>query len=103
MGRTVIVQPGQCLEDIALQEYGSVDGVPWLVWDNEQHCPDGLSTDIEAGVELVLRDDIIDRVVYDTARRLGVVPASINPAPATTGPGGDYSLDYNADHYNDTV
>lgn len=101
MGRTVVVQPGQCLEDIALQEYGSVDGVPWLVWDNEEHCPYGLSTDIEAGVELALRDDIIDRVVYDTARRLGVVPASVISYPTAVGPNGDYNEDYSDDHHNE--
>lgn len=34
MSRTVIVEPGQCLEDIALQEYGSIDAVMELVADN---------------------------------------------------------------------
>lgn len=103
MARTVIVEPGQSLEDIALQEYGNVDGTAWLVFDNLDHCPDGFSTDLEAGVELALRDDIIDRAVYDTARRLGVVPASVNTTPATTGPGGDYNDDYNDDHDNEPI
>lgn len=97
------MEPGQCLEDIALQVYGSVDGAAWLVFDNPSHFPNGFSTDLAAGTELTLRDDIIDRAVYETARRLGVVPANVNAEPATTGPGGDYNDDYNDDHYNEPI
>lgn len=100
MGSTVIVQPGQCLEDIALQEYGSVDGVTWLFLDNEELLPNGYSTMIQAGMELALRDGHIDRAVYDAARRLGLLPASMAGQHEQVSVGDHSPVDYNDDHLN---
>ncbi|MBS1940889.1 MAG: hypothetical protein JST38_08435, partial [Bacteroidetes bacterium] len=74
--RTIIVQPGQCLEDIALQEYGSIDGAPLVVFANEDVFVDGFSTDLQPGTKLVITGEPIDRPMYDTMRKLGVVPAT---------------------------
>lgn len=99
MGRLVIVEPGQCLEDIALQEYGSQDGVTWLLLDNESVLVDGFCTAIEAGMELSIRDAVLDAPMLSAMRRIGVRPAT-NAQPESELPEGpDYNDDFNADHY----
>ncbi len=99
MARTVTVQPGQCLEDIALQEYGSLNGVRELLLDNEALLADGFSTDLEAGMALLVRDTPSSPEVYMAMRKLGVVPAtSIDDDGPTLGPGGDHNNDFNDDH-----
>lgn len=75
--RTVIAQPGQCLEDIALQEYGSIDAAGIIVFANEDVFTDGFSTDLEPGVELRLPGEPLDKAMYDTMRALRVVPATV--------------------------
>ena len=101
MARTIIVEPGQCLEDIALQEYGSIDGVHQVVMDNESQFPDGFSTRLDPGTELTIQDEPIDRVAYGLIKKLGVVPATLgDPGPDPIGPDGDYDdSDYNNDHF----
>lgn len=76
--RTTILQPGQCLEDIALQEYGSIDAVGIIVFANEDVFTDGFSTDLEPGTTLRLPGEPIDKAMYDTMRRLQVVPATVS-------------------------
>ena len=102
MPRTIIVEPGQCLEDIALQQYGSIDGVREVVMDNEAVFFDGFSTRLQPGTRLTIRDTPLDLVTYNICRKLGVVPATLgDPGPDPLGPGGDYNDDFNADHYID--
>lgn len=99
MARTVITQPGQTLEDIALQEYGSVDGVTWLLLDNEDLLPAGYSSAITAGMKLQLRDIYADQDMFHTMRRLGVVPAAMVESDGPALPtGDDHNDDYNEDH-----
>jgi hypothetical protein len=74
--RTVIVGPSQCLEDIALQEYGSIDGVTALVANNRDVFTDGYSTDLDPGTVLKVVGDPIDVAMYNTMRQLGVTPAT---------------------------
>lgn len=96
--RTVIVEPGQCLEDIALQEYGSIDAVGIIVFGNEHVFTDGFSTDLESGTELVISGEPIDRAMYDTMRQLGVVPATSGASSPDPGQGdfnGDFNTDFN--------
>ena len=99
--RTIIVEPGQCMEDIALQYYGSVDGVTYLFVDNEDVFIYGYCTDLRPGAKLLIRDDAIETVVRDVQRKLGVVPATWDYALVSDIPiGPDYlTEDYNADHY----
>ena len=99
MPRIIIVEPGQCLEDIALQEYGSQNGVAWLLLDNESVLVDGFSTSLEAGTELAIRDAAVDAPMLSAVRRIGVRPAT-NTQPENELPEGpDYNDDFNADHY----
>lgn len=94
--RTIIVQPGQCLEDIALQEYGSIDAVGTIVFGNEEVFTDGFSTDLQPGTELVLPGEPLDKPMYDTMRALGIVPATAWGSDDTP-PLGDFSDDFNND------
>jgi hypothetical protein len=100
MDKTVIVEPGQCLEDIALQEYGSIDGVTALVEDNLDLFPDGYSTDLAAGTELLVLRPPVDQPMYDAMRRLRVVPAT-NTADPGLYPAGDFNDDFSYDMNSD--
>lgn len=99
MARQVIVEPNQCIEDIALQCYGDIDGVRHLVEDNIALFPEGFSTVLEPGTVLVVRDEPINKPMHDTARKLRVVPVTFYtpdlPTPSTAG---DYNDDFNNDH-----
>lgn len=94
--RTIILQPGQCLEDIALQEYGSIDASGIIVFANEDMFTDGFSTDLEPGVELRLPGMPLDRAMFDTMRALQVVPATVTDAEQEEATG-----DFN-DSFNDS-
>lgn len=94
--RTIITQPGQCLEDIALQEYGSIDGAPLVVFANEDVFVDGFSTDLQPGTKLVIAGEPIDKPMYDTMRKLGVIPAT-NGGEAEEPTGGDFNNDFSND------
>lgn len=103
MARKVIVQPGQCIEDIALQEYGSINAVRWVLEDNLVAFPNGYSTDLASGTELVLRDESFDAPVHAAVRRAGIVPATnAEDDGPTLGLGGDFNGDFNDDFDNET-
>lgn len=99
--RTIIVLSGQCLEDIALQEYGHMDGVRNLLFDNGDVLVDGFSTRLWAGMELVIGSAPIDVETFNAMRKLGVTPATDDAyVTPPIGPGGDYlPADYNTDHF----
>ena len=100
MARTIIVEPGQCLEDVAIQEYGHVDGVREVVMDNPAVFVDGFSTRLKPGTQLVIRDEPVDRVMHGLVRKLAIVPATMGDlGPDPLGPDGDYNGDYNNDHF----
>lgn len=90
------------MEDIALQEYGAVDGVTWLLLDNEDQLVNGYSTALEAGMELRLREDTYANAeVAGTMRKLRIVPAT-EPTDAEAmlmTEGGDHNDDHSEDHY----
>ena len=71
---TFQVQAGQSLTDIALQLYGSVDGVFLLLDDNPSLG--SLTPILEAGQKLKIRPELVDSINRATAselRRLGAV------------------------------
>ena len=70
---TIIVQQGQCLLDIALQEYGSAEGVVMLMRDNGLE----LDADIAPGTSLVIRNTPINKAVkeYFASKRIKVASA----------------------------
>jgi len=87
------------MEDIALQQYGSVDGVTLLFVDNETVFTDGYCTELAAGTVLSIRDTAVNKPVYETARRLGVVPAT-DTSDDIIAPNG--LGDYDPDGHNDS-
>lgn len=99
MAKLITVQPGQTLENIALQYYGSVDAVVDLVWDNRAQLVDGVSSELVGGMQLSIRD-----AAYDSDRLAGIVKLQVVPAsgkmilPTPMPDGGDYDPDYNPDH-----
>lgn len=98
--RTIILQPGQCVEDIALQEYGTIDAVGCIVFGNEDVFADGFSTDLEAGTELRIPDGPTDQPMLNTMRALGIVPATNTVVAGVPGVDiGDYNIDHNDDHW----
>lgn len=57
--RTIIVQEDQSLMDIALQEYGSVEAVQWIVEDNPGTI-DSIVENLYYGMLLNIRDEVMD-------------------------------------------
>ncbi|MBY0244932.1 MAG: hypothetical protein K2Q03_05705 [Sphingobacteriaceae bacterium] len=55
--RRIEVQYKQTLLDIALQEYGSIDGVYWLVEDNGL---DSIIDNVAVGQLLIIRNDVVN-------------------------------------------
>lgn len=53
-----IIKPNQSLFDIAIEVYGDVQGVVWLIQDN-QHIP-GATGPIVPGEKLKLRDTVLN-------------------------------------------
>lgn len=97
--RKVIVEPGQCLEDIALQEYASQDGVRNLLFDNPDILVNGFCTDLVGGMELRILSEPLDKPVYDAMRKLRVIPATNDTGDSPpVGLLGDYNDDHNNDH-----
>ncbi len=69
--RTIKVKKDQSLADIAIQEYGHVEGIFFLVEDNLKLI--GITDNVFAGDDLLIRDEIINNqmqtflVDYDIA------------------------------------
>lgn len=98
--RTIIVLAGQCLEDIALQEYGDQDGIRNLLFDNRATLTNGLCTRLTPGMELVIGGEPINKEAMQAMVKLGVVPATDDTdTTPSIGPGADYNNDHNDDHF----
>jgi hypothetical protein len=98
MDRFITVEPGQCLEDIALQEYGSIDGVTMLVRDNMDVFVDGYSTDLTPGIVLRITEGALDAPMFNTLSKLGIRPSTNSIDTFVPPTGGDFNNDYNDDH-----
>ncbi len=57
----------QTIADIALQEYGDIEGVYWLVEDNDQLI--GITDTLHEGDELIIRDAVINQQMVDYLRQ----------------------------------
>lgn len=58
--KTITVQPRQTIFDIAIQYYGDVEGVDFLLLDN----PDlSLNNDLVYGQKLTIRDEVKNSVI----------------------------------------
>lgn len=94
MRRIVTVNSRQTLYDIALQEFGSVEGVTRLVADNPGV---NLVTPPEPGAKLVVSGDVLNRDVYEHYRVNGIKPVSLPGGEEGGSSGGDFNDDYNED------
>jgi hypothetical protein len=90
--KVIEVSLGQTLWDIAVQEYGSLDGVMLLVEDNIEQLNMGFDTDVVPGMLLKIRSKPADKetkqVIEEQKKILntGSVPFL-----------GEYSDDFNED------
>ncbi len=63
--QTIKVKQNQTLMDVALQEYGDVFGVFWLVEDNQLN---GITANIHQGEELLIREQKMNKRMVDYLR-----------------------------------
>jgi len=70
----VIVKQGQCLDDIALQEYGDCGAVSLLLEDNGNL--QGFGTVLSGGQILLLKQTPINQDVVDYYKRKNIIPCT---------------------------
>lgn len=69
----VVVRDGQTLADVAIQEYGALEAVVQLAFDNSMSVSDVP----QAGTALRLHEKTYSRVMRDYCRARGVQPATL--------------------------
>jgi len=71
--KRIIILDGQTLEDVALQAYGGVEGVAWLIEDNP-----GISwtSSLLAGEILLTREAAINRDLQAYYQSRGITPTT---------------------------
>lgn len=95
--RKITVLDRQSVWDLAIQEYGAVEGVFLLMADNSGK---GLSfeTNPRPGLKLKIISAAVIQSVVDYYRVNNIKPATASPASSVYG--GDYNDDYNNDYTN---
>lgn len=99
MANTITIRVGarQTLEDLALQHYGTLEGVGLLLAHNRAQLTAGLTTPLTPGMELqVLRDGALNPDLVDQLKAQGVIPANGSYNETITGP--DHNNDHSDDH-----
>lgn len=92
----VTVREGQSAFDIAIQEYGSIEGIAWLLEDN-QDIGLNLNSNIRPGTELIIRNAVINQAVVDKLTR-DITYLATHEAADEPYLGGDFDLDdFNGD------
>ena len=76
----IIVQEGQTIIDIALQQYGGVEGVQLLIADN--NLPDGFATVLIAGQTLLIKSGAVDPAVLAAIKAAGIKPKTGGTLPS---------------------
>lgn len=101
MAKLITVQPGQTLENIALQHCGSVDAVDRIVWSNRGQLLAGFSSDLVGGMQLVIPGEPVNAELVNGMAKEQVVPTNGKEIPSTViNSLGDYNDDHNNDHLN---
>ena len=75
----VVVRDGQTLADVAIQEYGALEAVVQLAFDNGMSVSDVPQT----GIALRLHEKTYSRILRDYCRARGVQPATLRGSNAT--------------------
>jgi hypothetical protein len=105
--KEIIAREGQNLIDIALQEYGSLEGLDRLIKDNS--LDDGYNTIVTNGQELVIKQEPTKEDVVQYLEQKGVTIATASPqiylqailqyGQLSPIAGGSFSNDFNFDFY----
>ncbi len=97
--KTIQTKPQQSVEDVALEHYGAVAGVEYLLQDNPLIFDSGFNTYLPTGTELKLRDELINERMYLQMQRKNIKPASA-PDPKEEIIRPDFSeIEYAPDYY----
>jgi len=97
----ITVTNNQSVWDLAIEQYGSVDGIKQLILDNPTKI--NFNDPVPAGTQLLVREDLIptfNKPVVDYLSKKGIRLATAVSVPSAGG-FGDYSNDYNSDYNND--
>jgi hypothetical protein len=94
----IIVRNQQSLEDLAVEHYGTVEGVMNLLLDNRDQLSEGFSSSLYAGMVLRVRPEPINEDMREAVRKLGIHPVSDEDTGLYSPSTGDYNDDYNSDY-----
>jgi hypothetical protein len=84
--KTIMISEGQNLFDLALQQYGSIEGIFWIIEDNIT-VVNSIDASLVAGMVLNIRDAVIDSEVINYYER--------NKTQVNTGdPAGDEGIEF---------
>lgn len=72
--KIITVMDRQSIWDIAVQEYGSIDGVKQLIIDNPTKC--NFETGIDIGTKLIISQKQMNQKVYDYFNNKKINPAT---------------------------
>lgn len=81
-GKTITVRNGQTIYDIAIQEYGSIDGTRLLLADNPTL---GYSSVLQAGSLLKIKSKPLNKSVVSFYESQDYQPASMLPGESRIG------------------
>ena len=95
--KTVLILDRQTIWDIAIQEYGSDEGIFQLMKDNPEKVP-SLTTNLIPGDRLRITSPATDQVGLDYYKTNNLHPVSISDS-IDLAVGGDFNDDYNNDYF----
>lgn len=94
--KRIIIDNNQSIWDLAIQYYGSVDGIKQLILDNPTKL--NLETNIIPGTEIIIREEmVINKAMVDYLNKKGITCATAVQVASATG-SGDFSNDFNNDY-----
>jgi hypothetical protein len=92
--KTIIVGDGQTIFDIAIQEYGGIEGILLLMSDNGDKIP-SITSELKAGLKLKIKSLPVNASVVASFAQGKIKPAT-KLSPEMYG-GGDFNDDFNDD------
>lgn len=96
MASKIAMQAGQTLYDIALQVYGHIEGVAWLLEDNNL----GWDSPVSIGMQLRLRDAKLDKNLTNYyASNSITIASSPDKGEESKVLEGDFNEDFNNDFF----
>ena len=94
--KQVAVNNNQSIWDLAIQYYGSVDGIKQLILDNPAKL--NLSDGVVPGTKIIIREEMVfNKTIVDYLDKNRIKLATTVSVPNTSG-FGDFSNDFNNDY-----